>query len=176
MRLCSCLASCLAWDIQHWSLLAVGWSWVLALRHRSLWELSPTDIMCGWDVSGGPMSWTRLSTSDAQAWHQGRAPRPCQPHGWIYIWRTRNRKNLFRTKSLTVGLLAGSLQHVIPYIISWWQVQSIALLWLASWSGFLSCHSPAHHSSRLEPEAMVKFWERLFPCSGRERGRVNTVK
>ena len=34
--LCSCLASCLAWRIQHWSLLAIGWSWVLVFRQRSL--------------------------------------------------------------------------------------------------------------------------------------------
>ena len=45
--LCSCLASCLAWGIQHWSLLAVEWSWVLALRRRSLGELLPIDITWG---------------------------------------------------------------------------------------------------------------------------------
>ena len=28
--LCSCLATCLAWGVQHWSLLVVEWSWVLA--------------------------------------------------------------------------------------------------------------------------------------------------
>ena len=32
------------------------WSWVLALRQRSLQELLPIDIMWGWEVSGGPMS------------------------------------------------------------------------------------------------------------------------
>ena len=61
MGLCSCLASCLAWGIQHWSLLTVGWSWVLALRWGSLGDLLLIDIMCDWEVSGGPMSWTRLS-------------------------------------------------------------------------------------------------------------------
>ena len=30
VEFCSCFGSCLAWDIQHWSLLAIGWSWVLA--------------------------------------------------------------------------------------------------------------------------------------------------
>ena len=61
MGLCSCLASCLAWGVQHCSLLAVEWSWVLALRWRSLGELSLFDITWSWEVSGGPMSWTRLS-------------------------------------------------------------------------------------------------------------------
>ena len=39
-----------------WSLLAVGWSCVLALRQRSLGELSLIDITWSWEVSGGPMS------------------------------------------------------------------------------------------------------------------------
>ena len=57
------LLSCslFAWGFQHWSLLAVGWSWVLVLRWRSLGELSLIDIMWGWDVSGGLISWTQLS-------------------------------------------------------------------------------------------------------------------
>ena len=61
MGLCSCLARCLAWGVQHWSLLVIEWSWVLALRWRSLGELSPIAMMRGQEVSGGPMSWTRLS-------------------------------------------------------------------------------------------------------------------
>ena len=31
------------------------------LRQRSLGELSPIDIMWGWEVSGGPLPWTQLS-------------------------------------------------------------------------------------------------------------------
>ena len=54
--LCSCLASCLAWGVQHLSLLAVGWSWVLTLRQRSVGELLPIDITWGREVSVGPMS------------------------------------------------------------------------------------------------------------------------
>ena len=61
MGLCSCLAHCLAWGVKHWSLLVVEQSWVLALRQRSLGELSPIDIMWGWEVSGGLMSWSWLS-------------------------------------------------------------------------------------------------------------------
>ena len=38
------------------SLLDVGWSWVLALRWRSLRELSQIDITWGREVSGGPVS------------------------------------------------------------------------------------------------------------------------
>ena len=38
------------------SLLVVEWSWVLALRQRSLGELSPINITWGQEVSGGPMS------------------------------------------------------------------------------------------------------------------------
>ena len=53
--LASCLASQLAWGVQHWSLLAVEWSWVLGLRQRSLGELLLTDITWGQEVSGGPM-------------------------------------------------------------------------------------------------------------------------
>ena len=33
---CSCLASCLAYGVHHWSLLVAEWSWVLVLRWRSL--------------------------------------------------------------------------------------------------------------------------------------------
>ena len=57
----SCLPSCVAWGVQHWSLLSVGSSWVLALRCRSLGELSPIDIMWSREVCGAPMSWTQLS-------------------------------------------------------------------------------------------------------------------
>ena len=60
MGLCSCLASCLAWVIQHWSLLVIGWSWVLALRWRYLEELLPIDVTWGQEFSCGPMSWTQL--------------------------------------------------------------------------------------------------------------------
>ena len=59
--LCSCLASCLAWYVQHWSLLVIEWSWVLALRWRSLGERSLIDITWCQEASGGPVSWTRLS-------------------------------------------------------------------------------------------------------------------
>ena len=59
--LCSCLARCLASGAQHSSLLVVEWSWVLALRWRSLGELSPFDITWSREVSGAPMSWTWLS-------------------------------------------------------------------------------------------------------------------
>ena len=38
------------------ALLVIEWSWVLALRWRSLGELLPFDIMWGWEVSGGQMS------------------------------------------------------------------------------------------------------------------------
>ena len=47
--LCSWLASCLAWDVQHWSLLVIEWSWLIVLR-------LPIDITWGQEVSGGPMS------------------------------------------------------------------------------------------------------------------------
>ena len=40
-------ASCLAWGFQHWSLLDVGWRWVLVLRGRCLGEFSPIDITWG---------------------------------------------------------------------------------------------------------------------------------
>ena len=42
--------------LECWSLLTFGWSWVLALRWRSLGELSPIDITWSREVSGGPMS------------------------------------------------------------------------------------------------------------------------
>ena len=41
---------------QHWSLLVVEWSWVLALRRRSVGELLLIHITWGQEVSGGPMS------------------------------------------------------------------------------------------------------------------------
>ena len=61
MGLCSCLASCLAWGVQHWSLLAIGCSCVLVLRWRSPGGLSLINITWGREVSGGPASWTQLS-------------------------------------------------------------------------------------------------------------------
>ena len=60
MGLCSCLASCSSWGVQHWSLLVLEWSLVFALRCRSLGELSLIDITWCREVSGGPMSWTQL--------------------------------------------------------------------------------------------------------------------
>ena len=45
-----------AWGVLHWSLLAVGCSWVLTLRWRSLGMLLLIDSTWGWEVSGGPMS------------------------------------------------------------------------------------------------------------------------
>ena len=60
MGLCSCLASCLAQGVQHWSLLVVGWSQVLVLRWRSLGELLLINIPWGQEFSGGPTSWTQL--------------------------------------------------------------------------------------------------------------------
>ena len=59
--MCFCLATCLAWGIQLYSLLAVEWSWVLVLRWSYLGQLSLSDITWGREVSGSPMSWTRLS-------------------------------------------------------------------------------------------------------------------
>ena len=53
---CSCLASCLAYGVQHCSLLVIEWSWVLALRWSSLGELSLFAITLCLEVSGGPMS------------------------------------------------------------------------------------------------------------------------
>ena len=44
------------WHVQHWSLLVVELSWVLALRRRSLGGLSPIEITWGREVSGGPKS------------------------------------------------------------------------------------------------------------------------
>ena len=38
------------------SLLVVEWSWVLALRWRSLGDISQFDITLSWEVSVGPMS------------------------------------------------------------------------------------------------------------------------
>ena len=61
MGLCSCLSSCLTWGVQHWSLLVIEWSWVLALRWRSLREFSPIDIMRSREVSNVPMSGAWLS-------------------------------------------------------------------------------------------------------------------
>ena len=85
MGLCSCLASCLAWGVQHWSLLVVEWSWVLALKRRSLGELSPTDIT--WGCNSLVVQCLELGspTSEAQAWHPAGAPRPCQPHSSFAI-------------------------------------------------------------------------------------------
>ena len=41
--------SCLECGVQHWRLLLVEWSWVLALRQRCLGECSLIDTTWGWD-------------------------------------------------------------------------------------------------------------------------------
>ena len=83
------------------------------LRRSSLGELSPIDITWGREVSGGPMSWTRLShlTSEAQAWQLTRAPRPCQPHGFWEVWGL-----------LTVfsGCSVGVVPHVDVFLMYLW--------------------------------------------------------
>ena len=60
-------SSCLAWGVPQWSLLVIEWSWVLALRWRSLGELLPIFITCGREVSGGPIPELVSPTSEAQA-------------------------------------------------------------------------------------------------------------
>ena len=82
---CSYLTSCLAWGIQHCNLLVVEWSWVLALRRRSLGELTLIDIMWNQEVSGGPMSRTRLSHlrgSGLTASWSTRTPSATWPGTW----------------------------------------------------------------------------------------------
>ena len=81
MGLCSCLASCLAWGVQHCSLLVVEWSWVLVLRQRSLGELSPIDITGARRSLVDQCPELGSPTSEAQVWHLARAQRPFQPHG-----------------------------------------------------------------------------------------------
>ena len=73
MQLCSCLAGSLAWGLQQWSLLAVGWSRVLALRWGQLRELTSINISWSLNFSGSPAAWTPHShcSSSVQplAWH-----------------------------------------------------------------------------------------------------------
>ena len=88
MGLCSCLASCLAWGVQHWSLLAVGWSWVVWLIQRSLGELSPIDIMWGRGVSAGPISLTWLSHLGGSDLTPGQSTKTLSA-----TWLRRNTKN-----------------------------------------------------------------------------------
>ena len=67
-----------------WSLSAVGsWHW-----DGDVWESSHRLILCGVGRSlvvqcpelGSP-------TSEAQAWHLAKAPKPCQPHGLsMWLW------------------------------------------------------------------------------------------
>ena len=46
--MCSSFASCLAWGISHWSLLAFVWGQVLLLKWRPLRIFSPITIPYGW--------------------------------------------------------------------------------------------------------------------------------
>ncbi|XP_067585604.1 RAC-gamma serine/threonine-protein kinase isoform X3 [Pseudorca crassidens] len=64
------------------------WSWVLVLRRRSLGELSPIDITWGWEVSGGPMSWTRPSHLRGSGLTPGRRTKTL-PAAWL---RRKGRK------------------------------------------------------------------------------------
>lgn len=56
--LCSCLAGCLVWGVQYWSLQVFGCSWVLVSRWKALGELTPINIPWGQEFSCGPLSWT----------------------------------------------------------------------------------------------------------------------
>ena len=86
MGLCSCVASCLASGVKHCSLLVIEWSWVLALRWRSLGDFHSL-ILCGAGRSlvdhfpelGSP-------TSEAQPWRLAGASRACHPHGSGTRW------------------------------------------------------------------------------------------
>ena len=49
-------ASCLAYGVQHCSLLVIEWSWILALRWRSLGELLQFDITWSWEVSANVLN------------------------------------------------------------------------------------------------------------------------
>ncbi|XP_029082935.1 RAC-gamma serine/threonine-protein kinase isoform X2 [Monodon monoceros] len=64
------------------------WSWVLVLRRRSLGELSPIDITWGWEVSGGPMSWTQPSHLRGSGLTPGRRTKT-PPATWL---RRKGRK------------------------------------------------------------------------------------
>ena len=108
MVFCSCFVSCLACGIQHWILLAFRWSWVLVLRWRSLRKLLPIDITWGQEVSGGPMSWTRL-------FHlRGSGPTPswstktllCHP-----AWKKR-KKTKIRTDRTPNQMVKGKLNRL----------------------------------------------------------------
>ena len=55
------------WGVQHWSLLVLAWSWVLALSWRSLGELLPFDITWGQEVLVVQCPELGCPTSEAQA-------------------------------------------------------------------------------------------------------------
>ena len=148
MGLCSCHASCLAWDVQHWNLLVIEWSWVLALRWRSLGELSPIDITLGQEVSGGPMSWIRLSHLSGSCLTPAGAPRPCQPHSqvcgqFLAFWEVWGLLPAFSRCS--VGVVA----HVVLFLMySWGGRWSPSLTPPPSWRSSCYCsrsnYSVAH--------------------------------
>ena len=118
--LCSFLASWLALGIQHWSLLVVEWSWVLGWD-GGLWESSCRLILHGAGRSL-VVQCAGLSspTSEAQAWHPARAPRPCQPHssecgGLRYEVRLRGSTVVDQLEQADLGALClrGYLQQPV---------------------------------------------------------------
>ena len=114
LYLCSRVWSQGVWFLQ---LLVVEWIWVLTLRWRSLGELSLIDITWGWQVSGGPMSWTRLSHLRGSGLTPGRSTKTLSAtrHLWTpeilvvpnqlgFVWRIASKTLRCQGLQQTEGL------------------------------------------------------------------------
>ena len=104
--LCSCLVCCLVWGVQHWELLAVGWSQVLD-SNRGLHESLRQLIFSG---AGNSLVIQRpglsAPTPEPQAWLLVKGPRP---HNSLIL----AKRGIKKKKKMT---------NKIPY--KWWKVKS----------------------------------------------------
>ena len=79
--LCSCLAGCFVWEVQHWSLQAVGWCQVLVLRWMSSTEYMLINILCR-ESFGSLVSWTWCSHPGGPGLASHRALGPTNHKVW----------------------------------------------------------------------------------------------
>ena len=114
----SCLTGCLAWDIQHWSLQAVGYSWVLMLRWGPPGGHTPIDIPWHLRFSVSLAVWTQSSHHRSSGPTSGLGTKILQACGRRSHGppKTRTSKSL---EPLGWGAVMGTWSHRRGRVVAW---------------------------------------------------------